>query len=149
MLPSYPTPTPTPTPKIKIKKEEVKKEGSAEGISETPSATPKADPAAAFSVEEIRQRWNQILGVKPCKKITEALAKKIKRLTVEHDQAWWEELFAEVSRSRFLTGKVPGHDGKRPFRVDLDWATGPINLGKILAGNYDDGSMQASSRGVM
>lgn len=103
----------------------------------------------SVSVEEIRTRWNKIHGVKQCKKIEGALADKIKRLIKLHDQAWWESLFTEIAKSKFLTGKIQAKEGKRPFLADLDWATGPINLGKILAGNYDDGSTQPNSRGVL
>lgn len=124
-------------------------EGSAEGISEPPSASPKADEPVVFSIDDIRTRWNQILGVKLCKKIEGALAEKLRRLVKQQDAAWWEELFQEVARSRFLTGKIVSREGREPFRATLDWATGPINRGKILAGNYDDKTTQASSRGVM
>ena len=91
-------------------------------------------------MEQIRERWNLIAGVKPCKKIEGALLVKIKKLLKEHSPTWWDELFLEIQGSAFLTGRTPGRDGKKPFQIDLDWATGPINLGKILSGKYiDDG----------
>jgi hypothetical protein len=92
-----------------------------------------------ISVEQIRERWNLIPGVKPCKKIEGALLVKIKKLIKEHPPTWWDELFTEIQGSAFLTGKAQGRDGKKPFQVDLDWATGPINFGKILSGKYVDG----------
>ena len=93
-----------------------------------------------ISVEQLRVKWNLIAGVKPCKKIEGALLVKIKKLLKEHSPTWWDELFLEIQGSAFLTGRTPGRDGKKPFQIDLDWATGPINLGKILSGKYiDDG----------
>jgi len=97
--------------------------------------------------QELRVRWNQILGVKPCKAIGGALSDRLKRLCREHDRPWWESLFVEVAKSPFLTGKVQT-EGRKPFRANLDWVTGPINLGKVMAGNYDDGAGQPR-RGVM
>lgn len=114
------------------------------------------DPAPPLSLDEIRTledlrvRWNSIPGVKPCKAIDGALAKKLSVLKRDHDSSWWEALFTEVVRSKFLTGRVPGQNGKKPFRANLDWVTGPINLGKVLSGNYDDEDGQTrSTRGVM
>lgn len=95
-------------------------------------------PQPRYSVEQIREKWNAITGVKVCKRIEGALLQKIKKLSHDHPSTWWDELFAEIVKSSFLSGKVAAHDGKKPFRIDLDWATGPINLGKILSGKYDD-----------
>jgi hypothetical protein len=78
-----------------------------------------------------------------------ALQEKVQRLCREHDCAWWENLFAEIPKSKFLSGKVPGREGSKPFKIDLGWVTGPINLGKVLAGNYDDSSELKLRRGVM
>ena len=100
-----------------------------------------ADAPTAASVQEW---WNAIPGIRPCKRLDGALRKRIVALCHEHPASWWETLFAEVAKSRFLTGRIPGRDGKRPFRANLEWATGPINLGKILAGNYDDSEDRAA-----
>jgi len=101
-------------------------------------ARPPATTAARLTVEHVRERWNAIHGVKLCKKIDGALAVKIKNLIHKYPPAWWDDLFAEIPKSAFLSGKVQPTNGKRPFKINLDWATGPINLGKILSGNYDD-----------
>lgn len=98
------------------------------------------DPRQAITSFEIQTRWNSILGVKTCKRLDGALCERIKKLAKIHHVDWWSNLFAEVAKSQFLTGKIPGQNGKRPFRADLEWATGPVNLGKILSGKYDDGS---------
>lgn len=92
-----------------------------------------------LSVEEIRNRWNEIPGVKPCKKITGALLARVKGLSRDQPPDFWEKLLAEVTRSRFLTGRTPpAKERTTPFRADLDWVTGPINLGKTMSGKYDD-----------
>ena len=89
-----------------------------------------------LSSEEIKSLWNGIHGVKPCKQIAGALRVKIDRLRKEHSADWWTALFQEVAQSSFLTGHAKPRDGEKAFRANLDWVTGPINLGKILAGNY-------------
>jgi hypothetical protein len=95
-------------------------------------------PLDLLSLEEIRDRWNAIPGVKPCKQITGVLATRMNTLRKEHTRPWWEALFLTITLSPFLSGKVPPTDGHPQWLTRLDWATGPINLSKILAGNYDD-----------
>ena len=125
---------PKPKPKPKPKREE---EGE------------DSFPSPAYSVEQIRESWNKIVGVKICKKLDGALLQKVAKLSRQHPWSWWTDLFAEIAKSAFLSGKVSGRDGKKSFRIDLDWATGPINLGKILSGKYDDSGVQTIRRGVM
>ena len=97
-----------------------------------------------LSCEEIRTRWNAIQGVKPCKQIAGALLVKINKLRRSQTPDWWTALFQEVGQSSFLTGHAKPRDGEKAFRANLDWVTGPINLGKILSGNYTN--EQAPSR---
>lgn len=100
--------------------------------------------AAQLSVEEIRTRWNAIPGIKPCDAIEEDFRKRMNALRKEHrNPEWWEKLFSKVAASPFLSGKVPGKDGKKPFTASLPWLVGRINLGKVLAGNYNE--MKAAS----
>ena len=115
------SPSPSPSPSEKERREE-------------------EDHVEHVTVEQIREEWNRVEGVKPCKKITGPLSQRIKRLNTEHDKAWWGALFQEIQASKFLMGKTISREGKRPFRIDLDWATGPINLSKILSGKYADES---------
>ena len=89
-----------------------------------------------ISLGEIQTRWNSIRGVKPCKQITGPLLVKIDKLRKVNLATWWEVLFQEVEQSAFLTGQTSPRDGGKVFRANLDWITGPINLGKVLAGNY-------------
>ncbi len=97
----------------------------------------EAQPAR-LTIAEIKARWNLIHGVKPCKKIEGALLDRIKRLIKDHPPDWWNGFLSEIEKSNFLCGRATAREGRKPFRADLDWATGPINLGKILSGKYDD-----------
>jgi hypothetical protein len=89
-----------------------------------------------LTVENIRERWNDIPGVKPCKAIGETIREKIHSRLKQHPQPeWWHRLFQLVKASDFLCGRTNGKNG--PFHASLDWVLGPRNLDKILAGNYD------------
>jgi hypothetical protein len=48
----------------------------------------------------------------------------------------WRNYFTDVAASKFLTGKVPGKDGKPPFVADLEWLTRPGNFAKVAEGKY-------------
>lgn len=48
----------------------------------------------------------------------------------------WENYFTDVSRSPFLTGQIPGTNGRPPFRANLEWLCLPANFTKILEGGY-------------
>lgn len=65
----------------------------------------------------IRQRWREDLP------------------TLEH----WENFFDFVSQSKFLTGRVPGANGKPPFRADIEWLCRPTNFTKIAEEKYHRG----------
>ncbi|AYR23007.1 replication protein [Herbaspirillum rubrisubalbicans] len=51
----------------------------------------------------------------------------------------WRSFFAYCAKSDFLTGKVPGRDGKKPFRAGLDFLFSPSGFAKTLEGTYHDG----------
>jgi hypothetical protein len=55
----------------------------------------------------------------------------------QHNLEWWEGLFREIARSKFLTGRATGKDS-RPFFASLDWIVKPENLAKILEGRYHE-----------
>jgi uncharacterized protein YdaU (DUF1376 family) len=92
----------------------------------------------AITAENLKDRWNKIPGIKLCKKIEGALLQKIQRLIKDHPPDWWIGFLTEIEKSNFLCGRAAAREGKKPFRADLDWVTGPINLGKIMSGKYDD-----------
>jgi len=97
-------------------------------------------PEKHLTVEGAKQLWNAIPGIKPCKELGGALKIKITKLVKEHPASWWLKFFAEIEKSNFLCGRSKPRDDRKPFKADLDWVTGPINLGKILSGKYDDGT---------
>jgi hypothetical protein len=113
---------------------------------ETEAETDPSLTLPKLSVEEIRIRWNTIPNVKLCDDIQEALLDRINRLRKLHQQPWWDKLFDKVAHSPFLTGQVPGRDGKRPFRASLGWVTGKVILGKVLAGDYSDTTSAPKTR---
>ena len=51
---------------------------------------------------------------------------------------FWEMFFIKVNKSDFLSGKVPGRDGKPPFLPSIDWLLAPKNFAKIIEGYYDN-----------
>lgn len=48
----------------------------------------------------------------------------------------WRNYFTDVAASRFLTGRVEGREGKRPFLADLEWLSRPGNFAKVAEGKY-------------
>ncbi len=115
----------------------------SQNIAPSDSDSLSDSPAAAaagnnFTAEQLRDRWNSIIGVKLCKRLDGALLIRIKKLAKEHSSEWWGMFFAEISNSKFLTGRAKPKEGKDPMRADFDWATGPIILGKIMSGRYSD-----------
>jgi len=51
---------------------------------------------------------------------------------------WWKKYFQRVANSDFLSGKIPGRNGNKPFLADLEWLINSSNLVKLLEGKYDD-----------
>lgn len=51
----------------------------------------------------------------------------------------WRSFFAYCAKSDFLTGRVPGRDGKKPFRAGLDFLFSPGGFAKTLEGLYHEG----------
>jgi len=49
---------------------------------------------------------------------------------------WFGWFFDFIGKSPFLTGKVPGINGKPPFTASLDWVILPANFAKIIDRNY-------------
>ena len=48
---------------------------------------------------------------------------------------YWKRLFAYVSESQFLTGRISSREG-RPFFASLEWILKPENFAKIREGRY-------------
>lgn len=99
-------------------------------------------PPAISEIQTLVDRWNQIPGVKLCKRVEGKLRTKLTSLRSSKPDSWWTSFFTEVQKSKFLTGRTVPTRGRMVFRADLVWATGPENLAKILSGKYDDGEEQ-------
>jgi phage replication O-like protein O len=56
---------------------------------------------------------------------------------VHRDLGFWADYFAMVKASRFLTGKVQGKNGDKPFCASFDWLIAPRNFVKVVEGNYN------------
>lgn len=55
---------------------------------------------------------------------------------------WFEWFFGLIAKSAFLTGKVPGSNGKPPFAATLDWVVLPTNFAKIVDRKYHPQGMR-------
>ncbi len=51
----------------------------------------------------------------------------------------WRTFFAYCAKSAFLTGRVPGREGKKPFRADIDFLFAPTKFRGAVEGKYHDG----------
>jgi hypothetical protein len=49
---------------------------------------------------------------------------------------WWKGFFEYIATSKFLTGQIPGQNGK-PFLASLPWIIKPENFAKIREGMYE------------
>jgi hypothetical protein len=106
---------------------------SSSALKEEPPFPPKG---AGLTAEELRDKWNEIPGVRRCKAFGYTIRRRIQSRLREHpDPGWWRALFDQVRRSDFLTGQSTGARGT--FHASLDWILRPQNLDKVLAGDYD------------
>jgi len=51
----------------------------------------------------------------------------------------WIAYFEYVATSSWLTGKIEGRNGRKPFTANLEWLTREGNYVKVIEGNYEDG----------
>jgi hypothetical protein len=49
----------------------------------------------------------------------------------------FRDLFTYVGQSKFLTGRVPPTNGRKPFKADLEWILNPSNFVKIAERKYE------------
>lgn len=52
------------------------------------------------------------------------------------DISSWDSYFCYVAKSKFLTGKVHPHNGRKVFRADIDWLINSNNAIKVEEGKY-------------
>lgn len=49
---------------------------------------------------------------------------------------WWDDFFAFVNRSPFLTGRTAGKPGSPPFKADFEWLVRPQNFVRVVENRY-------------
>lgn len=59
----------------------------------------------------------------------------------------WRTFFEHCAKSDFLTGKVPGKDGKKPFRADVEFLFSPNGFAKAVEGKYHPEAIATSGAG--
>jgi hypothetical protein len=99
--------------------------------------------------EYLATSWNRIIGVKTITftgKLHATIRKACLLRIKEHPtMEWWSEYFTRITQAPWLTGRVPGQHGKEPFMATFNWVLGPLNMGKILSGDYDKHDSIASN----
>lgn len=75
------------------------------------------------------EKWNQ------------ARLKSLRTRWREHpDLDWWQDYFASVAKSKFLTGRCDGTGGRPPFVADIDFLLRPSTVTKLYEGKYHRGA---------
>jgi hypothetical protein len=103
---------------------------------------PKKVTRQQVPFSEIVNLYHEILPMLPrVEKLTETRKGYIRQRWLQDlpDLDHWGNFFRYVEQSKFLTGQVPGRDGKPPFRADIQWLTNPTNFTKIAEEKYHRG----------
>lgn len=88
---------------------------------------PKALQVTEARKKSIRSRW---------KEAAKLSASPFGYSTKTEGLEAWRKFFAYCATSDFLTGGVPGRDGKKPFRAGVDFLFSPSGFTKTLEGMY-------------
>jgi uncharacterized protein YdaU (DUF1376 family) len=147
------TPTPTPTPIKDLNHVPFGPTGLRECASnvDAPVADP-VDKSETYSVPpcptaEIVKRYHDRLPMLPA---VEVLSEQRKRhiaarwrqvcadekLDRQAGIDWFDDFFAHVAKSDFLTGKTKPKEGRRPFAASLDWLMGAEKFVLVYEGKY-------------
>ena len=90
----------------------------------------------AIASDEIMEVWNKIFknsSVPMVNSIRNSRLRSLKvRVKENPDIAFWEDYFARVKSSDFLSGRASD------WRATIDWVLSQTNMDKVLDGNYDD-----------
>lgn len=128
-------------------------EQQLEGIESTPTdeldlglpPVPPKDPTPVDVADFISEQWATRAHATPLRggRPTEANAEKAldlgKKFAVAGQTAidTWREIFTHIDTSDFLQGKVPGRDGRPPFKLTLTFLLEKRNFEKTLEGRFD------------
>ena len=90
-------------------------------------------PVNGMTPEALLQRFNTILGIQHCKKLTPAILNAFKAHNEEHDEepGFWDEYLNQIAAAP----QLPGRSSSK-WHASLDWILRSQNMDKILAGNY-------------
>lgn len=119
---------------------------------------PSPDPTPAEVGEAIEKHWAiavQHFGATALRggKVSEANAEKARDLGKAHAIDGqtainvWTEIWARIGESHFLQGKVPGRDGRPPFKLTLGFLLEKRNFVKALEGRFGGQSTGERKRG--
>jgi len=114
------------------------------GARMSPDKSDDVTPVAKTQIphKQIADTFNEILTELPqVQTLTEKRRASIKARWNEaeerQDLDWWRQYFLKVKESDFLTGRVHSRD-REPFLASFDWLIRPVNMPKVLEGNYDN-----------
>lgn len=110
-----------------------------------PAATPQPR-VAPCQTEKVLALFHEHLPMLPAVVVVNASRKAAlsarwrevitaEKFTPEQGVEWFSWFFGYVAKSRFLTGRAPGRDG-RAWKADFDWLMKPANFAKTVEGNY-------------
>lgn len=119
---------------------------------------PPKDPTPAEVGEFIANHWSlatELYEITPIRggKLTEANAEKARALGKEQaiegasPLDTWREIFTRIGESDFLQGKVPGREGRPPFKLTLGFLLEKRNFAKALEGRFGGQSTGERRRG--
>ena len=128
-----------PTDTIRKEREEREKGNRDSDGAEAPVASPDCPHEQIISI------YHEALPQSPRVKRWGEPSRKMLRARWNEDRQrqaleWWKEFFAGVATSDFLTGRVNGSKAE-PFVASLNWLLKPMNMEKVLNGNYGVGSI--------
>ena len=108
------------------------------------SSSATADTRAHFDYQSVIDLFNSICKSLPkVQKITDKRRKAIKNAHKLLGGMSFDELFAKVENSDFLTGRTGKWSG-----CGFDWILTPSNLTKIIEGNYDNKNAETTPNAV-
>ena len=71
--------------------------------------------------------------------MTEARRRSLRKRLADSGPALWAEALANVARSRWCRGMVPGKPGETPFKADLDFVLQTKSFQRLIEGFYNRG----------
>jgi uncharacterized protein YdaU (DUF1376 family) len=165
-LPTYAELTANLSPKFTIanaelsaKSDEKPKENKHRGQSKKPEIAPSIPlpipytpivPSGDADLEAAMAAWNETAsacGLPIAKGLPAGRRKHLRKRLNEHGVEGWVAALNAVSKSRFCRGLLPGRDGGRPFRADIDFILQPSKFQRLIEGFYGDDAPAPAATG--